>query len=108
MDSKEKRRLSNEAYEKRNKATRKEKACEAMQRCRACIKTMPVAQQEAAKMKQQAYQAKHREKLCLKADLLRWRSFMEKYEDNPSQMPDDRTHRRGHIYHPEDYSPHRT
>ncbi|KAK0457966.1 uncharacterized protein EV420DRAFT_1748310 [Desarmillaria tabescens] len=54
----------------------------------------------------------NQEKLRLKADSRRWiltedrntfRLFMEQYEDDPGKMPDDCIHRRGHLYHPEDY-----
>ncbi|KAK0478996.1 hypothetical protein IW261DRAFT_1420326 [Armillaria novae-zelandiae] len=46
---------------------------------------------------------KNREMLCERADSRCWMKFIDKYEECPQKMPDDRVHQRGHKVHPEDY-----
>ncbi|KAK0479369.1 hypothetical protein EDD18DRAFT_1113867 [Armillaria luteobubalina] len=92
MCNKEKWLKSQKEYEVRNKQLRREQAHEGMRRHRERVKAMTHTEQESVKAQQHASQAKYHQAL-----------FMDKYEDDPGKMPDDRVHRRGHKYHPEDY-----
>ncbi|KAK0499107.1 hypothetical protein EDD18DRAFT_1103544 [Armillaria luteobubalina] len=71
------------------------------------LKTLPQEEQQIYEENQRKSQAKYRKSrrdaLRQKEDLRRWRKFMNKYEDEPQKMPDDRVHRKGHLQHPEDY-----
>ncbi|KAK0477653.1 hypothetical protein IW261DRAFT_1420933 [Armillaria novae-zelandiae] len=44
-----------------------------------------------------------RDELREKEDLCQWRIWMNKYDDKPQNMPDDRVYQKGHLQHPEDY-----
>ncbi|KAK0486791.1 hypothetical protein EDD18DRAFT_1111013 [Armillaria luteobubalina] len=76
------------------------------------LKNLPPKEQQAHQDWKQEYQAKyhkiiHYTLLQLNNQAERGRSYGKNQifsvGDCPQNMPDDRVHRKGHLYHPEDY-----